>query len=128
MRPKPDPIPVPEGDDVETVEKETETETIVKGDHDGETIDDETVAAAKDFIRRAVKSGEPFFVWWNGTRMHFRTHVKKEHRGLLYSLFDMGIIARRIKILLIIDHLYGNRDSSDDAHQMIVGNRFSGVI
>ena len=47
-----------------------------------ETIDDETVAAAKDFIKRQVKSGEPFFCWWNGTRMHFRTHVKPEHVGI----------------------------------------------
>jgi len=47
-----------------------------------ETIDDETVAAAKDFIQRQASSGKPFFVWWNGTRMHFRTHVKDEHRGI----------------------------------------------
>ncbi|MEJ2091587.1 MAG: arylsulfatase [Syntrophobacterales bacterium] len=47
-----------------------------------ETIDDETVAAAIDFIRRQHKEGKPFFVWWNGTRMHFRTHVKPEHRGI----------------------------------------------
>ncbi len=47
-----------------------------------ETIDDETIAAAKVFIRNAVKSGEPFFVWWNGTRMHFVTHVKDELRGI----------------------------------------------
>ncbi len=47
-----------------------------------ETVDDETIAAAKIFIRDAVKSGEPFFVWWNGTRMHFRTHVKAELRGV----------------------------------------------
>lgn len=47
-----------------------------------ETIDDETIAATKKFIRNAVKSGEPFFVWWNGTRMHFRTHVKKELKGI----------------------------------------------
>ena len=47
-----------------------------------ETIDDETIAAAKKFITAAVKSGEPFFVWWNGTRMHFRTHVKAEHKGI----------------------------------------------
>ncbi len=46
-----------------------------------ETIDDETVAAAKDFIKRQHDAGEPFFCWWNGTRMHFRTHVKPEHRG-----------------------------------------------
>ena len=47
-----------------------------------ETIDDEAVKEAKRFIRDAVKSGEPFFVWWNGTRMHFRTHVKDELRGI----------------------------------------------
>jgi len=47
-----------------------------------ETVDDETIAAAKDFITRQVKAGKPFFCWWNGTRMHFRTHVKSEHRGI----------------------------------------------
>jgi arylsulfatase A-like enzyme len=47
-----------------------------------ETIDDETVAAAKGFITAQAKAGKPFFVWWNGTRMHFRTHVKAENRGI----------------------------------------------
>jgi len=47
-----------------------------------ETVDDETAAAAIDFIRRQHQEGKPFFVWWNGTRMHFRTHVKPEHRGI----------------------------------------------
>ncbi|MFO0832505.1 MAG: arylsulfatase, partial [Phycisphaerales bacterium] len=46
-----------------------------------ETVDDETVAAAKDFISRQNKAGKPWFCWWNGTRMHFRTHVRPEHRG-----------------------------------------------
>ncbi len=46
-----------------------------------ETIDEETLAAAKDYIQRQVKAGSPFFCWWNATRMHFRTHVKKERRG-----------------------------------------------
>jgi arylsulfatase len=47
-----------------------------------ETIDEETFAAAKDFITRQKNSGTPFFCWWNATRMHFRTHVKAEHRGI----------------------------------------------
>ena len=47
-----------------------------------ETIDDETVAAAKDFIQRQHEAEHPFFCWWNGTRMHFRTHVRKKHRGI----------------------------------------------
>jgi arylsulfatase len=47
-----------------------------------ETVDEETLAAAIRFIESAHKAGKPFFVWWNGTRMHFRTHVKKENRGI----------------------------------------------
>jgi arylsulfatase A-like enzyme len=47
-----------------------------------ETVDDETLAAAIDFIKRANAAGKPFYVWWNGTRMHFRTHVKDELRGI----------------------------------------------
>ena len=47
-----------------------------------ETVDDETLAAALDFIDRAHADEQPFFVWWNATRMHFRTHVKPELRGI----------------------------------------------
>jgi arylsulfatase len=46
-----------------------------------ETIDDEVVEKATAFIRKVVKSGEPFFVWFNTTHMHFRTHPKPESRG-----------------------------------------------
>ena len=46
-----------------------------------ETIDDETSAAAIDFMKREHDAGKPFFCWWNGTRMHLRTHVRPEHRG-----------------------------------------------
>jgi arylsulfatase len=47
-----------------------------------ETIDDEVTAAAKEFMTRQAKAGQPFFVWWNASRMHFRTHVKAENRGI----------------------------------------------
>jgi len=47
-----------------------------------ETIDEETLAAAKEHIKAQVAAGKPFFTWWNATRMHFRTHVKEEHRGI----------------------------------------------
>ena len=46
-----------------------------------ETIDDETVDAAREFMIRQQKEGKPFFCWWNATRMHFRTHLKKENLG-----------------------------------------------
>jgi arylsulfatase len=47
-----------------------------------EVVDDETVAVALDFIDRANAAGTPWFVWWSATRMHFRTHVKPELRGI----------------------------------------------
>ena len=47
-----------------------------------ETIDDETVEAAVEFIKKHHAAGTPWFCWWNGTRMHFRTHVKEELKGI----------------------------------------------
>ncbi|WP_448580001.1 arylsulfatase, partial [Thermaurantiacus sp.] len=46
-----------------------------------ETIDDEVTAHAVRFIREKVKAGVPFFVWFNTTHMHFRTHVKPGSKG-----------------------------------------------
>jgi arylsulfatase len=46
-----------------------------------ETIDDETTAAALTFIDKAHKDGKPFFVWYNTTAMHFRTHCADKHKG-----------------------------------------------
>jgi arylsulfatase len=46
-----------------------------------ETIDDETSAAAIDFIQRQARANQPFFCWFNSTRMHWRTHVRDEHRS-----------------------------------------------
>jgi arylsulfatase len=47
-----------------------------------ETVDDETSNRAIEFIGEQHQAGKPFFVWWSGTRMHFRTHVKDELRGI----------------------------------------------
>jgi arylsulfatase len=47
-----------------------------------ETVDDDTVERALQFIRNAESEDTPWFVWWSGTRMHFRTHVKEELRGI----------------------------------------------
>jgi arylsulfatase len=43
-----------------------------------EVVDDDTSATAIKFIEKAVQAKKPFFVWWSGTRMHFRTHVSDE--------------------------------------------------
>ncbi|WP_185081776.1 arylsulfatase [Nonomuraea muscovyensis] len=46
-----------------------------------ETCDEEFRDAAIDFIRRQNEAGTPFFVWFNSTHMHFRTHCKPESSG-----------------------------------------------
>jgi arylsulfatase len=46
-----------------------------------QTIDDEVTEKAIAFIRKTVAAGEPFFVWFNTTHMHFRTHVKPGSKG-----------------------------------------------
>jgi arylsulfatase len=46
-----------------------------------ETIDDEVLAESLRFIRDAQAADTPFFVWFNSTHMHFRTHVKPGSKG-----------------------------------------------
>ena len=46
-----------------------------------EAIDDEIVPEAQRFIRDAAEADTPFFVWFNTTGMHFRTHIADEIRG-----------------------------------------------
>jgi arylsulfatase len=73
-----------------------------------ETIDDETIAAAKDFITRQVKAGKPFFVWWNGTRMHFRTHVRADRRHPGNDEYTDGMIEHDMhvgELLKLLDDL-----------------------
>jgi arylsulfatase len=73
-----------------------------------ETIDDETVAAAKEFITRQQKAAQPWFCWWNGTRMHLRTHVRPEHRHPGHDAYTDGMIehdAHVGELLKLIDDL-----------------------
>ena len=101
-----------------------------------ETIDDETSAAAIDYMKRQQAAGKPFFCWFNSTRMHLRTHVRAEHRGrythgdseyidgmiehdetigtLLKALDDMGIANDTIVV-------YSQRQRP--AHEHLAGRR-----
>ncbi|PYP78818.1 MAG: arylsulfatase [Gemmatimonadetes bacterium] len=46
-----------------------------------ETIDEEITAKAIDWVERQVKADKPFFLWYNSTAMHFRTHVAEKNLG-----------------------------------------------
>ncbi len=74
-----------------------------------ETIDDNTSDAAIRFIKDAVKAKKPFFVWWSGTRMHFRTHVKPELDGISgQDEYSDGMVEHDMhigKFLKVLDEL-----------------------
>jgi arylsulfatase len=46
-----------------------------------ETVDEEFLAATKDFINRQQNASKPWFCYFNSTRMHVFTHLKKESQG-----------------------------------------------
>ena len=71
-----------------------------------ETVDDETIEASIDFIERQTKAGKPWFLWWSGTRMHFRTHVKPEHRGISgQDEYADGMVEHDMHVGMLLDKL-----------------------
>ena len=46
-----------------------------------ETVDEEFIGAALDFMERKTKEGGPWFCYFNPTRMHVFTHLKESSRG-----------------------------------------------
>jgi len=73
-----------------------------------ETIDDDIVAAAKDFIGRQSKAGKPFFCWVNTTHMHLRTHTKPASIGQAgehQSFYHDTMIDHDKNVGEILDHL-----------------------
>ena len=69
-----------------------------------ETVDDETSAAAIAWIKEQTAAGKPWFCWWNGTRMHFRTHVKEELRGISgQDEYADGMVEHDMHIGLFLD-------------------------
>ncbi len=46
-----------------------------------ETIDEEITAKALDWMETQAKAEQPFFLWYNATAMHFRTHVAEKNLG-----------------------------------------------
>ena len=73
-----------------------------------ETVDDEFVQAAKDFIRRQSEANTPFFVWLNTTHMHLRTHTKPTSLGQAgpdQSFYHDTMIDHDRNVGELLDHL-----------------------
>jgi arylsulfatase A-like enzyme len=46
-----------------------------------ETVDEEITAHALDWMEKQVKADKPFFLWYNSTACHLRTHLAAKNRG-----------------------------------------------
>jgi arylsulfatase len=64
-----------------------------------ETIDEEFLTAAKGFIDKSVKQDKPFFVWFNSTRMHVFTHLKKSSMGVTGKGIEADGMAEHDKMI-----------------------------
>src|SRR6476659_8038497 len=95
-----------------------------------ETIDDETTAAAIDFMKLQKDANKPFFCWMNTTRMHFRTHVRESMRdkpgissrteyadGMLEHDGDVGQLLKAVDHLGITDNTIVLYATDNGPHQ-----------
>ena len=58
-----------------------------------ETIDEEFLEGAKDFIKRQHAAGGPWFCYFNSTRMHIVTHLKSQSQGTTgYGTYPDGMV------------------------------------
>jgi arylsulfatase A-like enzyme len=63
-----------------------------------ETVDDEFLDRALQFMDKSTKEGKPFFTWFNPSRMHIYTHLKESSKNLAtpysseFDLYGSGMI------------------------------------
>jgi len=71
-----------------------------------ETVDDEVTAGALAFMNKAVKANKPFFLWWNSSRMHVFTHLKKESAGKSgYGIYADGMVEHDAMVGQLLEEL-----------------------
>jgi arylsulfatase len=71
-----------------------------------ETIDEEITKASLDYLERAKKANKPFFLWWNSTRMHIWTRLKKESEGKTgLGIYPDGMVEHDAMVGQLLDKL-----------------------
>ena len=71
-----------------------------------ETVDEEFLAGALDFMERANAADEPFFLWFNSTRMHVWTRLKAESEGVTgLGIYPDGMVEHDGHVGQILDKL-----------------------
>ena len=105
-----------------------------------QTIDDEIVDGAIDFIGRKHRARTPFFTWINTTHMHFRTHTKRRslgQAGRWQSPYHDTMIDHDKHVGKVLDHARQARhrrehdrhvlDRQRPAHELVAGRRHDAV-
>jgi arylsulfatase len=71
-----------------------------------ETVDEEFTNEAMRFMSDAKKADKPFFVWWNATRMHIWTRLKKESEGKTgLGIYPDGLVEHDGQVGVLLDKL-----------------------
>ena len=71
-----------------------------------ETIDEEVTKLSLDYLEKAKKADKPFFLWWNSTRMHIWTHLKKESQGKTgLGIYPDGMVEHDGQVGQLLDKL-----------------------
>jgi arylsulfatase len=79
---------------------------VIKSFAGGKIIDEEITKGAIDFMDRAVKADKPFFLWWNSTRMHIWTHLKKESENKTgLGIYPDGMVEHDGHVGQVLDKL-----------------------
>ena len=82
-----------------------------------ETVDEEFLAASLDFIDRAHSADNPFFVWFNSSRMHVFTRLKPSSDGVTgQGVYADGMVEHDGHVGQLLDKL----DELDIADNTIV--------
>jgi arylsulfatase A-like enzyme len=71
-----------------------------------ETIDEEVTKRSLEYLEEAKKADKPFFLWWNSTRMHVHTHLKKESEGKTgIGIYADGMVEHDGQVGQLLDKL-----------------------
>jgi arylsulfatase A-like enzyme len=71
-----------------------------------ETVDEESMNFALDFLDRAHAAKKPFFVWFNTTRMHIWTHLKDSSKGVTgQGIYADGMVEHDGQVGQLLDKL-----------------------
>ena len=70
------------------------------------TVDEEFTREALRFLDESKRENKPFFLWWNSTRMHIWTHLKKESAGKTgLGVYPDGMVEHDAMVGQLLDKL-----------------------